>query len=100
MESTQRLCTPSLEAVERSSLRTSQAPSIRTRRLVQIPSDSVCSYTKRTLRFLFALYRIVIPRAFDAIRIASECMIGSFPPEGDNGRNLERVSHVRDGFHP
>ena len=27
-------------------------------------------------------------------------MIGSFPPEGDNGRNLERVSHVRDGFHP
>src|SRR5580704_2698276 len=34
------------------------------------------------IRFLFALNRLVIPRAFDASWAVSECMIGSFPPEG------------------
>src|SRR6202030_2032033 len=53
----------------------------------------------RPLRFLFALNRIVIPQAFYAGIPSTKCMIATFPSRGNYGRNLERFSYLRDGFH-
>src|SRR6266478_1478535 len=69
------------------------------RRLVFLESYLSGTPEARPLRFLFALNRIVIPQAFYAGIPSTECMMATFPSRGKYGRNLERFSYLRDGFH-